>query len=172
MDKFKETLKGIWKRGAFYIILLGVFLLIVLFASFLGKVIIVQGTSMEPTYHNGDIGLAFKVYNADNINVGDVVVFQYEGIEVIKRVAEDRGTAFWVLGDNAPESFDSRDFGEVDKARIEYKVAFVAPSTMKYVILVGFIVMVVMIFVMAPRRRARKDAEKLAREIDEFDDDI
>jgi signal peptidase len=65
---------------------------------------IVSGTSMEPTYHTGDLAL---VRRTDDIAVGDVIVYAVpagepgEGRHVIHRVVGGDATGGWITrGDN------------------------------------------------------------------------
>jgi nickel-type superoxide dismutase maturation protease len=73
----------------------------------------VSGPSMEPTLHPGDWIVARRDGRAAR---GDVVVLKHPrrpGLLIVKRVAEIREGGFWVLGDAAGASTDSRDFGVV-----------------------------------------------------------
>ncbi|BDI29776.1 hypothetical protein CCAX7_18270 [Capsulimonas corticalis] len=48
----------------------------------------VSGSSMEPTYHNGDTVLVWKSYPRDLLKPGDVIIFKdTNGDELIKRIA-------------------------------------------------------------------------------------
>ena len=108
----------------------------------------VTGKSMETTYHNGQRLLATRAYwLVGNIKRNDVVVVKSEtpGEYLIKRVNRlggetvdwlnvpddhklEAGTytvpqnSVYVLGDNLPESADSREFGPVPLNRIMGKV--------------------------------------------------
>lgn len=47
----------------------------------------------------------------DSVRVGDIVMFQHDSIEKIKRVARIDVGRIYVLGDNPDASTDSRHFG-------------------------------------------------------------
>lgn len=86
---------------------------------------VVRGESMEPTLHDGQVVLVGKgSLLFGPIQRGDIVVFHYDGENLIKRVAALPGDVtpdgrrlepgtIYVLGDNAPVSDDSRQFGPV-----------------------------------------------------------
>jgi nickel-type superoxide dismutase maturation protease len=84
----------------------------------------VEGDSMLPLLEHGDEVL---VHEGAGIEVGDIVIARHphdEKIEMVKRVAGsfDNGKYFSLLGDNPPESTDSREFGLVEKRLIIGKV--------------------------------------------------
>jgi len=100
----------------------------------------VDGQSMEPTLHNGQILFVDLISPRFRpISVGDVVVARYAGdpsLTFVKRVAgthdqpdlqEPRGAvvpsdSYFLLGDNPPFSTDSRVFGSVNKHLIVGRV--------------------------------------------------
>lgn len=86
----------------------------------------VIGDSMHPTYKNGEHLIGFRFYPARFLKPGDVIVFLqdlYEGEEkaVIKRIERVKTVGhniyFYVLGDNPPESLDSREYGFVHHSK-------------------------------------------------------
>jgi nickel-type superoxide dismutase maturation protease len=84
----------------------------------------VAGASMDPALRDGDWILARRTAR---IAVGDVVVVEHPGrpgMLVVKRVAELRPDGYWVLGDHAAASTDSRQFGAVPEvlARVVWRV--------------------------------------------------
>jgi signal peptidase I len=89
---------------------------------------IVDGPSMEPAYRNGDRLLVNRLaYIRHAPSTGDVVVLRDPRDRsrlLLKRVAPPPdGTALqpntlYVLGDNAAESRDSREFGAVPRSLI------------------------------------------------------
>lgn len=168
----KDSLKKIWQRGSFYFITLALLGLIGLFALFIGRVIIVRDGSMEPTYHDGDIGIAVIARNPRSVEVGDVVVFPYKGLNLIKRVSEKRDNGVFVLGDNYDNSVDSRVFGVVPYEEIKFRVLAVGPGWIKYAVIIAIAGALVAYFAMSPRRRARRLAEQDADAFDEDDDTV
>jgi len=101
----------------------------------------VEGRSMLPTYAPGDRVLASRfAYVKTRPRPGDVVVVRLPGGEpktAVKRVVAGPGDAvpgreghvlgedeWWVLGDNAAESTDSRHFGPIHARDIVGKVLF------------------------------------------------
>jgi signal peptidase I len=99
---------------------------------------IVEGTSMEPAFSAGDRVLVNKLaYTRTPPRPGDVVVVRRAGqAPHIKRIAAGPGDEvsdgdarrrlgpdeWWVLGDKAFESTDSRQLGPVKRAEINGKV--------------------------------------------------
>lgn len=82
----------------------------------------VCGCSMLPTYLDGEVIISRRIYNVDNIKQGDIMVFKqpYDKERLlIKRVSEvfrdknGKVQSIYFLGDNAPDSYDSRNFGYV-----------------------------------------------------------
>lgn len=82
----------------------------------------VCGCSMFPTYRDGEIILSTRLFKLGKIKPGDVMVFKqpYDKSRLlIKRVSEvykdksGRVQSIYFLGDNAPDSYDSRNFGYV-----------------------------------------------------------
>jgi nickel-type superoxide dismutase maturation protease len=84
----------------------------------------VAGGSMAPGLRDGDWILA---RSAARPRVGDVVVVEHPGrpgLLVVKRLAEVRPQGYWVLGDAADASTDSRHFGAVPEVlgRVVWRV--------------------------------------------------
>lgn len=90
----------------------------------------IDGTSMEPTIHNGAIVIQMDSWR---IKAGDVVLFltpewkNWPKNERIwcKRIDHVKGNEFWLLGDNDKDSCDSRSFGYVNRTNIYKKVLFI-----------------------------------------------
>ena len=74
---------------------------------------------MSPTLYEGQNVLIFNwAYLGKKPKVGDIVVIEMNGREIIKRVKEVNGKQVFVVGDNSSESTDSRDFGPVGMEQV------------------------------------------------------
>ena len=84
----------------------------------------VPSSSMEPTLHKNSIILGLRLHG--ELKTGDIIIFRHEGKLLVKRIAACGGEeierdgkmltvpygCFYVLGDNAEDSFDSRYWEE------------------------------------------------------------
>ena len=82
------------------------------------RVVRVSGRSMYPTFHEGDILLARRVWvKREKPVIGKIYFYHKDDIRVIKRLVKAQyswiQTLCFFVGDNAPESYDSRDYGWV-----------------------------------------------------------
>ena len=82
------------------------------------KRVVVRGRSMLPALSAGERVLFDRLaYLVDRPSVGDIVLARHTaraGVRMVKRVARGEGLGpdeFWLLGDNAEESTDSRALG-------------------------------------------------------------
>ena len=84
----------------------------------------VNGPSMEPTLYSGDMVICCRVYNASDLQQGDIIVFRHNGQRMIKRIAyvTEDGKNYYVLGDNKSNSLDSRVFGTVGAGDVKAKM--------------------------------------------------
>jgi len=83
---------------------------------------------MEPTYKQGDILFARKLY-VFSPKTGDCVIVKvpFYNQLFVKRIYRIQNGTFFVIGDNPQASTDSRDFGWIERkyilAVVFYKVA-------------------------------------------------
>lgn len=75
------------------------------------KIFRISGHSMEPTLPVGSYVLIFAW--TKHYKVGDIIAFKYENQIVIKRLHSINNHNYVVLGDNASDSLDSRQFGQI-----------------------------------------------------------
>ena len=81
----------------------------------------VKGASMLPVLKEGSILLAVKlpVYN-----VGDIVLANANGLEVVKRISKVIEGKYKLEGDNSLYSTDSRSWGLLPKKALKGKVIY------------------------------------------------
>ncbi len=84
----------------------------------------VPSTSMEPTIPSGSLIIGFRLYG--KLRRDDIVIFRKEGQMIVKRIAAVTGDTvllneanntvpeecYYMLGDNSPDSRDSRHWEE------------------------------------------------------------
>jgi signal peptidase I len=116
--------------------ILGAFIAALLIKFFIFDFMITEGQSMVPAIKPGSILLVCKVFYGLRLpggtylfrwgvpRKGDVVVFYTPLGEIaVKRCGEiPEGDEFYALGDNAPMSYDSRNYGPVPDDHIIGKV--------------------------------------------------
>ena len=101
-----------------------------------------EGPSMQPTFYTGDIVIVSRVaYWFNEPEQGDIVMaIDKDGTSVVKRIARVPGDAtylsktgksltipngrYYLLGDNAKESYDSRYYGCLPREQIFGKVVY------------------------------------------------
>ncbi len=92
---------------------------------FLSK-FVVYGHSMEPTILSGTTLLISSIpYIFREPKIGDVVVFRVLGKKFVKRIKKKEGRRYFIVGDNASDSLDSRKLGWVRKEDILGKVLWI-----------------------------------------------
>ena len=84
----------------------------------------VFGDSMLPILKNGQQVIVEKFsYLFFNPKINDIVILKNpDNINIIKRITKKEGNSYFVEGDNAKESADSRKFGFIQKKEILGKV--------------------------------------------------
>lgn len=81
----------------------------------------IVGDSMSPTFKAGQI--IFVIGRFHNVQPRDVIVFEHQGIEKVKRIFQvDVHKGVFVRGDNSSASTDSRTFGWINFDEITGKV--------------------------------------------------
>lgn len=126
--------KEIWKRVKPWCVPVSVTLLFYLILQFVVLIGYVPSASMEPTLPEGSFIFGLRIF--DEPQVGDIIVFEKDGVLQVKRVAAGPGdqvdlaqveymdslpipqwnrslltvpeNSYFVLGDNAQNSLDSR----------------------------------------------------------------
>ncbi len=85
----------------------------------------VQGHSMLPTLKDGTDVLSFNwAYIGRKPSIGEVIVLNFQGKDLVKRVTKVEGEEIFVEGDNKQDSFDSQDFGTVRASQVVGKVVY------------------------------------------------
>lgn len=85
----------------------------------------VNGNSMLPTLLEGQDVLSFNwAYLGRKPKVGEIIVLNFKGRDLIKRVVKVEDGNIFVEGDNKTESMDSRDFGPVPVESVIGKVVY------------------------------------------------
>ena len=88
----------------------------------------VSGSSMLPSLCPGSLIVAknIKLMERYIYKLGDVILFEHNGIQKLKRIANirtiDGSTKLYVVGDNAINSTDSRHFGWITTTAVKGKL--------------------------------------------------
>ena len=75
----------------------------------------VSGISMMPTLNQGNLVIALRT---KKYQVGDIIIFTHNSLDIIKRISSISGDSFQVIGDNPKHSTDSRNFGSINRPDI------------------------------------------------------
>jgi len=88
------------------------------------KLFKIQGDSLYPLVKEGEVVFCIKLCRFNTININDLVLFNHKvnGF-MIKKVSDINDKGYFVKGEN-PSSYDSRDFGELKKEDLLYKVIY------------------------------------------------
>lgn len=100
------------------------------------QLMLIQGSSMEPTYHNLQLVFINKSYDIDSLQQGTVIAFQCDNLEavLVKRIAAVPGQSVSIkegtlLVDNTPSTlYIGKEFeyaGILSKTRLLSKGEFV-----------------------------------------------
>ena len=100
-----------------------ILLLFFLFLYFFCIPIVSKDKSLEPLIRENSLLIVFLT---KNVKIGDIVVFYFGKVKLIKIVRKVRDNEIWVEGLH-PKSFDSKKFGWVKKEKILGKVILVIP---------------------------------------------
>lgn len=88
------------------------------------KLFKIEGFSLFPLLKEREVVLCVKLYTFSKIKINDIVVFKHKNNgRMIKKVKKINENGYFVQGEN-PDSIDSRNFGELEKKELLYKVIF------------------------------------------------
>jgi len=83
--------------------------------------VVIHGNSMSPALKNGD-EVTFDTYRKQSIKIGDILFVNHPysiNKKIVKRVSKIKGDSLYFLeGDNAYESSDSKTFGYISREGI------------------------------------------------------
>ena len=82
----------------------------------------VSGNSMYPTLKEGQDVLSINWFV--NPKVGDIVIIEVNGKQMVKRIQSISDRKIFVVGDNEKESTDSKSFGPVKMEDVVGKVIY------------------------------------------------
>jgi len=83
----------------------------------------VNGYSLYPLLKEDEVVCCVKIFSFTNIKVDEIVLFRYNSDYMIKKVTSISSNGYFVKGET-PDSIDSRNFGELKRERLLYKVFF------------------------------------------------
>lgn len=82
---------------------------------------------MLPTLRPGQVVVGFPAVKS--LKPGQLIVFERQGIEQIKRVSMVEGDEVYVLGDNPGRSTDSRTIGWVPRRSVRARIIYPSAAT-------------------------------------------
>ena len=115
-------MKALFKKIRPFIIPIIVTMIVVLLFHYIFMLGYVPTSSMEPTLETGSLILGLRHF--DDLETGDIIIFRHDSSYLVKRIAACEGdilvhqnaivtvpeNCFYVLGDNAENSHDSRNW--------------------------------------------------------------
>lgn len=88
------------------------------------KLFKIEGNSLHPLVKDGEVVLCFKLFFFNTIKTNDIVLFNHKTLGfMIKQVVAVNRNSYFLKGTDA-FSVDSRNFGEVQKKELLYRVLF------------------------------------------------
>ena len=87
------------------------------------KLFRIQGYSLYPLLKEGEVVFCCKVFSFTSIRLNAIVLFKYKKEYMIKKVTNISSCGYFVKGET-PDSIDSRNFGELQRDELLYKVMF------------------------------------------------
>ena len=94
--------------------------LLILISSYIFSVAQVEGNSMKPTLKENEIIVYYDNHKyLSSFMVGDIILIRRDNKVLIKRIHSIKKEGYEVYGDNLKESVDSRNFGLIERSKIE-----------------------------------------------------
>ena len=91
------------------------------------KIFRIKGSSLFPLLKEGEVVLCLKIFSFNKIKLNDIVLFKHKTYGLmIKKVTSIKNDNYFVKGESI-DSIDSRDFGELKRSDLLFKVLFRIP---------------------------------------------